>query len=148
MIMRERPSLAADSTCSAQSGMLLRRQPRASNRVGVGHDKGGVAKRGGEGTRPNRRATWLILVELSEGICGLNCLWSFLLRQPYVLWGPFQALKIGGREIGRGRFHHTLWHESITKIIPWELFSGIFEGVRTIKISGKNDFSRNYAWNL
>ena len=31
----------------------------------------------------------------------------------------------------------VLWHDSITKLIPWELFFVIFEGISTLKIWGK-----------
>ena len=31
----------------------------------------------------------------------------------------------------------TLWHEIITKIIPWKLFFVIFEGFSTLQISRK-----------
>ena len=33
--------------------------------------------------------------------------------------------------------HYTLWHEIITKIIPWELFFGIFEAFCALEMSRK-----------
>ena len=40
-----------------------------------------------------------------------------------------------------------LWHEIITKIIPWELFFVIFEGFWALEnYEERKTFSRNYAW--
>ena len=40
----------------------------------------------------------------------------------------------------------TLWHEIITKIIPWEISSVIFEVFRLSNVQERKAFSRNYVW--
>ena len=40
----------------------------------------------------------------------------------------------------------TLWHKIVTTIIPPELFSYDLGGICTLKISGKEELSMNYAW--
>ena len=50
-------------------------------------------------------------------------------------------------DVPQEKHENTLWHEIITKIIPWELFFVIFEGFSALEMSrekrqnvqGKND---------
>ena len=63
-----------------------------------------------------------------------NAIWT---KSTVTYWVLRQTLWVL-RKLGEfASAYNTLWHESITKIIPWELFSVIFKGTCTLEISGK-----------
>ena len=43
---------------------------------------------------------------------------------------------------------NALWHEIITKIIPWELFFVIVEELRTLEISGKEGLFQGITYQI